>query len=78
MIRQTINLLICQLLTHKGSEAAVAALLWLLIPVAAAVAAVLYAGWATRNRKTGDVAELAGYARFREAMERTHSGSDVA
>ncbi|MFC0599625.1 hypothetical protein [Streptomyces palmae] len=55
-----------------------AALLWLLIPVAAAIAAVLYAGWATRNRKTGDGAELAGYARFREAMERSHSGSDVA
>lgn len=54
------------------------ALLWLLIPVIAALAAALYAGWATRNRKTGDVAELAGYARFREAMERSHSGSGVA
>ncbi|MEK8172523.1 hypothetical protein NKH77_34900 [Streptomyces sp. M19] len=54
------------------------ALLWLLIPVLAALAALLYGGWASRNRKTGDVAELAGYARFREAMERQHSGSDVA
>ncbi|WP_431048009.1 hypothetical protein ACQUSR_10695 [Streptomyces sp. P1-3] len=50
----------------------------MLIPVVAAVMAVLYAGWATRNRKSGDVAELAGYARFREAMERSHSGSDAA
>jgi hypothetical protein len=54
----------------------VGALLWLLIPVVAALGAVLYAGWASRNRKTGDVAELAGYARFREAMERSHYGSD--
>ncbi|WFB07515.1 hypothetical protein LRS74_10970 [Streptomyces sp. LX-29] len=54
-----------------------AALLWLLIPVAAAGIAVVYASWATRNRKTGDGAELAGYERFREAMQRTHSGSDA-
>ncbi|UNO40031.1 hypothetical protein [Streptomyces sp. MST-110588] len=54
------------------------ALLWLLIPVLAAIAAVLWSSWATRNRRTGDVAELAGYARFREAMEKTHSESDAA
>lgn len=53
-------------------------LLWLLIPVLAALAAVLYTGWASRTRKTGDVAELAGYERFREAMERAHSDSDAA
>ena len=55
-----------------------AAVAWLLIPVVAAVGAGLWARWATRKRKTGDVAELAGYARFREAMERTDSGSDAA
>lgn len=46
------------------------ALLWLLIPVLAALAAVVWSTWTTRYRKAGDVAELAGYARFREAMER--------
>lgn len=55
-----------------------AALAWLLIPVVAAVAAALWGSWAARNRKAGDVAELAGYARFREAMERTESGSGSA
>ncbi|MFE5869437.1 hypothetical protein ACFQ6V_12400 [Streptomyces roseifaciens] len=47
-----------------------AALVWLLIPVAAAVVALLWGTWAARNRKSGDISELAGYARFREAMER--------
>ncbi|MGK5626902.1 hypothetical protein [Streptomyces sp. URMC 123] len=55
-----------------------AALAWLLIPVAAALIAALWASWAARNRRIGDVAELAGYARFREAMERSRSGSDAA
>ncbi|MFC5718766.1 hypothetical protein ACFP1Z_01060 [Streptomyces gamaensis] len=54
-----------------------AALAWLLIPVAAAVIAVVWGSWAARSRKSGDVAELAGYARFREAMERQDSGSRV-
>ncbi|MEU0843357.1 hypothetical protein ABZ370_28275 [Streptomyces sp. NPDC005962] len=56
------------------------ALLWLLIPVLAAIAATLYAGWVARtNRKSiGDVEELAGYTRFREAMERGHSKTDAA
>ncbi|GAA0546298.1 hypothetical protein ADL28_44200 [Streptomyces violaceusniger] len=57
------------------------ALLWLLIPLFAAIAAAIYAGIAARavNRKSGgDVAELAGYARFREAMERQPSDSDAA
>jgi hypothetical protein len=56
----------------------VGVLLWLLIPVLAALAAALYTAWASRTRKIGDVAELAGYARFREAMERAHSDSDAA
>ncbi|KNB51842.1 hypothetical protein [Streptomyces caatingaensis] len=47
-----------------------AALAWLLIPVAAALAAALWGSWAARNRKAGDVSELAGYEKFREAMER--------
>ncbi|MET9296226.1 hypothetical protein [Streptomyces sp. NPDC003077] len=54
------------------------ALLWLLIPVLAVIAAAIWSTWATRNRKAGDVAELAGYARFREAMEKERSGSDAA
>ncbi|MEU4891385.1 hypothetical protein AB0B12_02630 [Streptomyces sp. NPDC044780] len=57
------------------------ALLWLLIPLFAAIAAAIYAGIAARagTRKTGgDVAELAGYARFREAMERRPHDSDAA
>ncbi|MET8469595.1 hypothetical protein ABZY90_13410 [Streptomyces sp. NPDC006422] len=50
-----------------------AALLWLLIPVVAAVAAGFWGIWAGRQRhKTGDVTELSGYTRFREAMEKTH------
>ncbi|MEU1309772.1 hypothetical protein ABZ419_12880 [Streptomyces cinnamoneus] len=52
-----------------------AALAWLLIPVGAALAAALWGSWAARNRKSGDVAELAGYEKFRRAMERTESGS---
>ncbi|WP_435222381.1 hypothetical protein [Streptomyces sp. Tue6028] len=49
-----------------------AALAWLLIPLVAAVGAGLWGSWAGRNRKTaGDGVELAGYTRFREAMERT-------
>lgn len=54
------------------------ALLWLLIPVGAGLVAAAWSSWALRNRKTGDVAELAGYARFRDAMERQHSVSDPA
>ncbi|MFC9495421.1 hypothetical protein [Streptomyces sp. NPDC056975] len=54
-----------------------AALLWLLIPLVAGVGAGLWGTWAARNRKTGDVTELNGYARFREAMERTHTGTET-
>ncbi len=53
-----------------------AALAWLLIPFFAAVGAAIWGGWASRDRTTGDVAELAGYARFRDAMEKSRSGSD--
>ena len=53
-----------------------AALLWLLVPVVAAVAAGLWGIWAGRSRhKTGDITELSGYARFREAMEKSHQGT---
>ncbi|MFG3118142.1 hypothetical protein ACGF4C_27710 [Streptomyces sp. NPDC048197] len=54
------------------------ALLWLLIPVGAGLVAAAWSTWALRNRKTGDVAELAGYARFRDAMEKQHSVPDPA
>ncbi|MCQ4080265.1 hypothetical protein NGB36_06550 [Streptomyces sp. RB6PN25] len=57
-----------------------AALVWLLIPVIGAIAASLWAGWASRTRRAQDDTDsLAGYERFREAMTRTHthSGSDV-
>jgi hypothetical protein len=43
----------------------------LLIPVAAAVAAAIWARWAVRRRRTGDGASLAGYERFRQAMQAT-------
>ncbi|MFE8936435.1 hypothetical protein ACFYNX_02910 [Streptomyces sp. NPDC007872] len=49
-----------------------AALAWLLIPLFAVVGAAIWGSWASRNKTTGDVAELAGYARFRDAMERAH------
>ncbi|MEU2229647.1 hypothetical protein ACH4A8_27730 [Streptomyces vietnamensis] len=49
-----------------------AALAWLLIPLFAVVGAAIWGSWASRNKTIGDVAELAGYARFRDAMERAH------
>lgn len=52
-----------------------AVLVWLAIPVVAAIAAAVWGGWATRTRSTGDGASLAGYERFREAMQKSHSGS---
>ncbi|MFI8101970.1 hypothetical protein ACIQUQ_00385 [Streptomyces sp. NPDC101118] len=57
-----------------------ASLAWLLIPLFAAVGAAIWASWAARDRTSGDISELAGYARFREAMDRAdkaHSGSDA-
>jgi hypothetical protein len=56
----------------------VGALLWLLIPVLAALVAAVWSSWALRNRKSGDIAELAGYAKFREAMEKEPSASEPA
>jgi hypothetical protein len=58
-----------------------AALVWLVIPVASAGAAAIWAGWTSRHKNrtgAGDNTELAGYARFREAMERSHSRSGAA
>jgi hypothetical protein len=52
-----------------------AALAWLIIPIVAAVAAALWAVWAARTRSTGDTDSLAGYERFRKAMERGTNGS---
>lgn len=54
-----------------------AVLAWLLIPLFAAVGAAIWAGWAARDRVSGDVAELAGYARFRDAMEKAGSDTDA-
>ncbi|GED84855.1 hypothetical protein ACIQCF_06995 [Streptomyces sp. NPDC088353] len=72
-----VNLLISQLLSlFWGWEAGMAALAWLLIPLMAAIGAGLWGSWANRTRKTrSDGPELDGYARFREAMERSHSGT---
>ncbi|MGW3285832.1 hypothetical protein ACWDR3_14450 [Streptomyces sp. NPDC001002] len=50
------------------------ALVWLLIPFIAAVGAGLWGSWANRTRKVrSDGPELDGYARFREAMEKSDS-----
>ncbi|MET9322448.1 hypothetical protein ABZX75_19985 [Streptomyces sp. NPDC003038] len=63
-----------------------ASLAWLLIPLCAAIGAAIWGSWAARDRTQGDISELAGYARFREAMGRAdeakmkaeaHSGSDA-
>ncbi|MFF3324766.1 hypothetical protein [Streptomyces sp. NPDC002889] len=54
-----------------------AVLAWLLIPLFAVIGAAIWAGWASRNRAAGDVAELAGYARFRDAMEKTDPDTDT-
>ncbi|MGW0392578.1 hypothetical protein ACWDYJ_17110 [Streptomyces sp. NPDC003042] len=63
-----------------------ASLAWLLIPLSAAIGAAIWGSWAARDRTSGDISELAGYARFREAMDRAdqarakesaHSGSDA-
>jgi hypothetical protein len=47
----------------------VAALAWLLIPLVGVLVAVVWARWAGRGRPTADGASLAGYQRFRTAME---------
>jgi len=57
-----------------------AALAWLLIPLVAAVAASLWGSWVGRRRiRTPDAAGVAGYERFRAAMERSSaSGTATA
>jgi hypothetical protein len=47
-----------------------AVLTWLLIPVVFAIGAAIWGSWASKSRTVGDMAELNGYARFRNAMER--------
>ncbi|MEU8970267.1 hypothetical protein AB0D11_13465 [Streptomyces monashensis] len=52
------------------------ALVWLLIPLLAAIGGGLWGSWANRTRKVrGDGPELDGYARFRAAMEKSHPGA---
>ncbi|MBO8186956.1 hypothetical protein [Streptomyces spirodelae] len=56
-----------------------AALAWLLIPLVAAVAASLWGSWVGRRRaKTPDAVGVAGYERFRAAMERSSAEDDGA
>ncbi|CAL9296254.1 hypothetical protein [Streptomyces sp. SudanB182_2057] len=51
-------------------------LVWLLIPLVAAVGGGLWGSWANRTRKVrADGPELDGYARFREAMEKPRPGA---
>jgi hypothetical protein len=51
-----------------------AVLVWLLIPLVAAIFAGLWGSWANRTRKArSDGPELDGYARFRAAMEKPPS-----
>lgn len=52
-----------------------ASLAWLLIPLFAAIGAAIWGSWAARDRTTGDISELAGYARFREAMGQSEPGA---
>ncbi|MCP3756862.1 hypothetical protein ACFRJ1_28880 [Streptomyces sp. NPDC056773] len=51
-----------------------ASLAWLLIPLFAAIGAAIWGSWAARDRTAGDISELAGYARFREAMGQSGPG----
>jgi hypothetical protein len=75
-----VNLLISRPEARSASafsvrEVSMAALLWLLIPVAAGVVASAWGGWAARRRTVvPDSAGVAGYDRFRAAMARTHGG----
>jgi hypothetical protein len=49
----------------------VAALIWLVIPLAAVIGASVWGSWAARRRKaTPDPIGVAGYEAFRAAMER--------
>ncbi|MCP9957389.1 MULTISPECIES: hypothetical protein [Streptomyces] len=55
-----------------------AALVWLLIPLSAAVGATIWGGWAARSRTAEDLEEQDGYARFRDAMEKPPSRGGAA
>jgi hypothetical protein len=56
-----------------------AALLWLLIPILGAVVAGAWGSWTTRRRRPApDAAGVAGYERFRAAMERSSRGGGGA
>jgi hypothetical protein len=56
-------------------EVGMGALFWLLIPLLAAIGAGLWGSWANRTRRIrSDGPELDGYARFREAMEKSRTG----
>ncbi len=46
------------------------ALAWWIFPVVAGLLAWLWVLWSRRPRSTADSDSLAGYQRFREAMER--------
>ncbi|MEU7662689.1 hypothetical protein [Streptomyces lincolnensis] len=61
-------------MAQVGLEVGMGALVWLLIPLLAAIGAGVWGSWATRTRRVrGDGPELDGYARFRAAMEKPHS-----
>lgn len=74
---QTVNLLIKRLRSLGwGWEVGMAALAWLLIPLVAAIGGGLWGSWVNRTRRArSDGPELDGYARFREAMERSTPGT---
>jgi hypothetical protein len=75
VVTKTVNLLITRLQSlERGWEDGMAVLAWLLIPLLTAIGAGLWGVWANRTRTVrGDGPELDGYARFREAMERSTS-----
>jgi cytochrome c-type biogenesis protein CcmH/NrfF len=51
-------------------EYGMSALAWWIFPVVAGLLAWLWVLWSRRTRTTADSDSLAGYQRFREAMER--------
>jgi hypothetical protein len=55
-------------------ENGMGALAWWIIPLVAGLLAWVWVRWSGRTRTTADSDSLAGYQRFREAMER--DGSD--
>ncbi|GAA1904030.1 hypothetical protein GCM10009716_12470 [Streptomyces sodiiphilus] len=59
-----------------------AALVWLLIPLAGAMVAAAWSTWATRRSNgaggVGDVQGVAGYEAFRQAMEQPRPADRTA